>query len=65
MPSDHSTTSPLLSNDEARRLCGLSRSTWLRLRAAGLGPPSVEVPGLARPRYFRRDVEAWLRANQN
>lgn len=50
----------LVSSTEAARLLGLSRSAFYRLRDQNLLPPAVAVPGVAAPRYRRRDLERYL-----
>jgi excisionase family DNA binding protein len=50
----------LLTDREAARLCGLSRSTWHRLRAAGKLPAAVK---LGRSCRWRRDeLVRWINA---
>jgi hypothetical protein len=48
---------PLLDELEAATLCRLSRTTFRRLRTAGLIAPVVLPLGLKRNLYARRDVE--------
>jgi predicted DNA-binding transcriptional regulator AlpA len=48
----------LISDTEAARLCGVSRATWHRLRAAGkIGPQPIRLGRAVR--YLRSDVEKW------
>ncbi|HUU12019.1 MAG TPA: helix-turn-helix domain-containing protein [Phycisphaerae bacterium] len=50
----------LVDAREAARLCGIGRSSWLSLAAAGQVPPSLL---LGRRRLWRvREVEAWTAA---
>jgi excisionase family DNA binding protein len=50
----------LVSDTEAARLCGLSRRSWHRLRAAGKLPPAEKLGRAVR--WRRADVEAWIAA---
>lgn len=59
MPTD---TEPLLICDrEAAALCGLSRATWHRLRAAGRLPPAVRLGRAVR--WRRLEIERWIAAS--
>jgi excisionase family DNA binding protein len=50
----------LLTDRQAAALCGLGRSTWHRLRAAGKLPPAVHI---GRPCRWRRDeLLEWIGA---
>jgi predicted DNA-binding transcriptional regulator AlpA len=52
---------PLLITDrEAAALCGLSRSSWHRLRAAGRVPPGVRLGRACR--WSRAEITAWVSA---
>ncbi len=51
----------LIDGAEAARLCGISRATWHRLRAAGkIGPQPVRLGRAVR--YHRPEVESWAAA---
>jgi len=47
----------LLSNADAARYLGISKSTLNNWRALDTGPPYVR---LGRPRYRRSDIDTWL-----
>jgi predicted DNA-binding transcriptional regulator AlpA len=51
----------LVDADEAARLCGMSRSTWYELVAAGKAPARVRLPFRA-GRWDRRELLAWVGA---
>jgi predicted DNA-binding transcriptional regulator AlpA len=54
---------PILVPDTvAAALCGISRPTWHRLRAAGkVGPAPVRLGRCVR--YRKAEVESWIAAN--
>jgi excisionase family DNA binding protein len=55
------TFEPLLLTDrEAAALCGLGRSTWHSLQAAGKVPPGLKI-GRSR-RWRRAELLAWIEA---
>jgi predicted DNA-binding transcriptional regulator AlpA len=54
-PAEHR---ELLSTAEAAEYCGLSASTFEKLRVAGRGP--VFLKTLRRVSYLRHDLDAWL-----
>lgn len=56
------TTPPLLvSADEAAKIIGVSKSSFLRLDRRGLlGPRSVRLARLVR--WNRREIETWIEA---
>ncbi len=54
----HSVESLLIADREAAALCGVSRATWHRLRAAGKLPPSLRIARCVK--WRRADVELWI-----
>jgi excisionase family DNA binding protein len=50
----------LLTDRQAAALCGLGRSTWHRLRAAGKLPLAVRLGRALR--WRRQEIEAWISA---
>ena len=50
----------LLTDREAAALCGLGRSTWRRLQAAGKVPPPVKLGRSCR--YRKSELLAWIDA---
>jgi len=48
----------LLTDAEAAHLCGMGRSTWRRLHAAGKVPEPVRLGGCVR--WRRREILDWI-----
>jgi predicted DNA-binding transcriptional regulator AlpA len=58
---DEPVPAPVLITDrEAARLCGISRASWHRLRAAGRLPPVVRLGRSCR--WRRAELLAWVDA---
>ena len=53
------TTPQLLTQDQAFKYVGLSRSAWFRLKSMGELPAPVNVEG-SDVRYRRTDLDRWI-----
>jgi len=51
---------PLLTVDEAAKLCGITRATWCRMRSTGKCPEPLNIN--RRVLWRRNELIAWLEA---
>jgi predicted DNA-binding transcriptional regulator AlpA len=58
-PSEQAEQSLLLGREDAARLCGVSVTSWDRLKAGALNPQPIKLGG--RVLWKRSDLEEWVR----
>lgn len=56
----HANLNELLTADEVARMCGMSKSTFLRLSNSGMAPASIKLERLRR--WRRKEILAWIAA---
>lgn len=56
----HTNLNELLTADEVARMCGMSKSAFLRLSDSGKAPASIKLERLRR--WRRQEILAWIAA---
>lgn len=56
----HANLNELLAADEVAKMCGMSKSSFLRLSDSGMAPASIKLERLRR--WRRQEVLAWISA---
>ncbi len=56
----HANLNELRTADEVAKMCGMSKSTFLRLSNSGIAPASIKLERLRR--WRRQEILAWIAA---